>query len=797
MPDILPDIRHAARGLARRPGFALVAVLTLALGVGTSTGVFTFAYAILVAPLPYADAGRLVTMSDITHGEKSGVGMSNWRDWRGDNTVFEDIALTEGTADVLGGQAGDEAERVQGADVTSSFFEVLGVRPFVGRAFGPEDEFKGRDVGVIVLSHRLWQRRFDGRPDIVGRVIAFNGRPCTVVGVMPQGFWYVENGAAEYFVPQRWSGSGRGQHQYGAVARLKPGVTLEQAQAQMSAIARRIELEYPQAHGWGVLLTSLRDDVTEGVREPLAILAAAVGLVLLVACANLGSLLLVRAGSRARETAVRAALGASRPRMVQEVVAEAGVIALAGGAAGLAGGAVLVRLVLRAIPAQYQLPMTPSVDWRVVAFALLVAAASALASSVVPMWRATRVDLVQALGSSGASPGMGRGHSRLLRATIVGELALASVLLVAGALLASSLVSMLHADLGFDTRDLLTMQVRPLGGNAALGEPAAFYDELLDRVARLPWVKSAAATWSMPLSNQFSGSGFTIGGRAAPAEWRKMSAQNCVVTPDYFRTMGMRLVRGRNFDERDRAGAPEVVIVNQALATRHWPDGNPLGATMTRGRQSFTVVGVVSDVRYNGPTAAIPPAMYRPLAQEPSTALFLVVRTSGNQAGVVAGIRRQLRDLNRGAALIRVQTMEDLLVERVGGTRLVAGAMGGFAALALLLAGVGLYGAMAQWVAQRRRELGVRVALGATGSQVVGLVLGRGLVLSVAGAAGGLAIAAAVTRTMAALLFGVSPRDPAVFAGVPVLVVLVALAACYLPARRASRVDPIEALRSE
>jgi putative ABC transport system permease protein len=456
-----------------------------------------------------------------------------------------------------------------------------------------------------------------------------------------------------------------------------------------------------------------------------------------------------------------------------------------------------VRAVAREIPAQFQLPMDVSVDWRVLAFALLVSAVVALLASAVPLRRSTRIDLVLALRSSGAASGPGRGQNRLLRAAIVAELGLASVLLVAGALLVSSLVGLLRADLGFDTRALLTMQVRPLGGDAMLGDPVRFYDALLERVAAIPGVQSAAATWAMPLSNQYSGSGFTIEGRPAPAEWRKMSAQNCLVTPGYFKAMGMRLLRGRDFDRGDRADTRDVVVINQALANRHWRDTDPIGARLVRGHDSFTVVGVVSDVRYNGPTSPIPPAMYRPLAQEPSSALFLVVRTTGDRRSALAGIRQQVRELNRGAAVIRVRTMEDLLVERAGGARLIAEAMAGFAVLALVLAGVGLYGAMAQWVGQRRQELGVRVALGATRAQVLGLVLRQGVLLSIAGAVGGLGVAAAITRLMAALLFGVSTRDPIVFAAVPLVVVAVALTACYVPARRAACVDPIEALKCE
>jgi putative ABC transport system permease protein len=797
MADLWADFRRAVRNLAASRGFTLVALLTLGLGIGVSTAAFTIVNAVLLKPPPYRDAHRLVSIADVSHGEASGVGMSNYLDWRRDNTVFEDLALTESASDIFGGQAGEEAERVQGADVTSSFFHVLGVAPVLGRAFTAGDEFKGRTVDVIVLSDGLWRRRYGARPDIVGRTVAFNGRPCTVVGVMPPGFWHLESGTAEYWVPQRWTGAGRSQHQYSALARLKPGVTLDAAQAQMSAIAKRIELEYPEARGWGVAVTPLGAEITAQVREPLAVLAAAVGLVLLVACGNLASLLLVRSASRARDTAVRSALGAGRWRILREVLIEVGVLAAGGAALGGLASTWLVHLVARAVPAQYQLPMALEPDGRVLAFALLASAVAALASSALPALRASRVDLVASLKASGAASRVSRGHHRILRAAIVAELAFAAILLAAGGLLVSSLLHLLQADLGFDTRNLLTMQVRPLGGESEARNPTVFYEDLLTRVSSIAGVRSASATWGMPMSSQYSGGGFSIEGRPVPPEWQRMSAQNCVVTPGYFETMGMRLHRGRGFDEHDREGAPPVVIINQALAERHWNGQDPVGVRIRRGDDWSTIVGVVSDVRYSGPTGIVPPAIYRPLAQAPASTLFLVVRMDGERAAIVARIRQQLQALDRSAVVIRVQTMEELLVQRTGGARLIAATMAGFAVLALALAAVGLYGAMAQWVGQRRQEIGVRLALGASRRQVVELVFREGILLSAIGAGLGLAGAAAVTRAMSSLLYGVGPTDPVIFTCVPLALVAAALVACYAPARRSASVDPIDALRCE
>jgi predicted permease len=797
MADLWADFRRAVRNLDASRGFTLVALLTLGLGVCVSTAAFTIVNAVLFRPPPYRDAHRLVSIVDVSHGEASGVGMSNYVDWRRDNTVFEDLALTESASDILGGQAGEEAERVRGADVTSSFFHVLGVAPVLGRAFTAGDEFKGRAVDLIVLSDGLWQRRYGARPDIVGRAIAFNGRPCTVVGVMPPGFWHIEGGAAEYWVPLRWTGSGRGQHQYSAIARLKPGVTLDAAQAQMSAVAKRIELEYPEARGWGVALTPLGAEITAQVRAPLAVLAAAVGLVLLVACGNLASLLLVRSALRARDTAVRSALGAGRWRILREVLAEVGILAVSGAALGGLASVWLVRVVVHAVPAQYQLPMALEPDTRVLAFALLSSSVAALASAALPALRASRVDLVASLKASGAAAGVSREHHRLLRAAIVAELAFAAVLLAAGGLLVSSLLHLLQADLGFDTRNLLTMQVRPLGSEPEARNPTVFYEDLLTRVKSIAGVRSASATSDMPLSGQYSGGGFAIEGRPVPPEWQRMSAQNCVVTPGYFDTMGMRLHRGRQFTEYDRAETPPVVIINQELAERHWKGQDPIGVRIRRGDGWSTIVGVVSDVRYHGPTGIVPPAIYRPLAQAPASSLFLVVRIEGDRATIVARVRQQLQALDRGAVVIRVQTMEELLIQRAGGARLVAAAMAGFAVLALALAAVGLYGAMAQWVGQRRQEIGVRLALGASRRQVVALVFREGILLSALGASLGLAGAAAGTRAMSSLLYGVSPTDPVIFACVPLALVAAAVAACYAPARRSASVDPIDALRCE
>ena len=795
---MLTDIRLALRALSKRPGFTATAVLTLSLGIAATSAIFTLVNAILLRPLPYRAPAQLVSVSDTYQGEDNAVGYSNYRDWRRDNTVFQEMALWEGTTDILDAGQG-ESLRVKGVDVTASFFRLLGVEPAQGRGFLESEEHQGTGVPAIVLTHDLWQRLYAGRSDLVGRTITFNNRQVAVVGIMPRGFWFGANGPAEFFVPMRWTGSGRGQHQYDAGARLKPGVTLAAAQAQMSQIAARIEAAYPEATGWGIHLTGMAEAVAEPIRAPLAMLSAAVGLLLLVACANLGSLLLVRATSRARDIAVRAALGAGRRHVIRELLAEALVIGAAGAGLGGVLGVAAVRKLAAAAPAQMQLPMPTRVDGTVVGFCIGVSLLTMIVASLLPVWRSSRTDLVQALHSG---PGMrGRSHQRLLQVSVVGQIALAALLLVAGGLLVSSLVAMQRANLGFDPRGVLTLEVQHLGDRVTRDEARRFDEALLERVRAIPGVQAVAATWSLPLSNMYSGSGFSIEGRPAPAEWRLMSAQNQVVSPTFFSTLGIRVLEGRVFDEHDRADARPVVVINRSLARRHWAGQSAVGARIRYTNESqtaLTVIGVVDDVYHNGPGRAAPPAIYRAMAQSPMGDCALAIRAaSEDRRALVTAIRKEVRALDAAGVVTRVQTLEDALGANLTLPRLIASCMTAFALVALLLAAIGLYGAIAQWVAQRRHEVGVRLALGATRGQVAALVLSRGLTLSAAGLAAGFALALGVTELMRSLLFGITPTDVRTFVGVALLLFVAATVACLAPARRAAGVDPIVTLKAE
>jgi predicted permease len=794
MLDSLARVRHALRSLAKRPAFTVVALLTLTIGIAATSAIFTLVNAVLLRPLPYREPSRLVSVYDTFRGELNAVGNDNYEDWRRSNSVFEAIALRGVTSDIVGDGRG-ASERVTGADVTASFFDVLGVRPAIGRPFVESEEFRGDGVPVIILTHGLWQRLYGGR-EVVGRTIAFNGRPVTVVGIMPPQFWFAGNGASEYFVPMRYRGSGRGVHQYDALARLKPGVSRAFAQADMSRIAARIAGEHPQAKGWGVWLSPMAEDIARPLRAPLAILLAAAVLLLVIACANLASLLLVRTLTRMRDMAVRAALGAGRRHLVTELLVEAGLLALSGALAGVILGAAVVRLISAAVPRQMQLPMPVSLDAPVVAFSVAASLLTALAASLFPTWRLSRLDLSRHLHATGGG-NSGASVPRLLQVIVVGELALSALLLVAGGLLVSSLSALQQANLGFRGEEVATLQVQRLGPRQGPDVTRGFYRDLLQAVQAMPRVESAAATWSLPLSGQYSGSGFDIEGRPSAAEWRLMSAQNQVVSADLFRTLGVRLLEGRTFDDHDREDSLPVVVVNQALAVKHWPGGTPVGARIGQAGHWLTVVGVVADVRHHGPARPAPPAIYRLMDQSPAEDMFIAVRGPVDRVALANGVREWIRRRDATVVVTRVEGLRDALWANLTLPRVLASAMSGFAAAALLLAIIGLYGAIAQWVGCRRHEVGVRLALGATRLQVVMLVVRRTMLLSLAGIGTGLALAVGVTGLMRSFLFGVTPTDIQTFANVVLVVAIAALLSSLAPARSAASVDPIVTLKSE
>jgi putative ABC transport system permease protein len=795
LDELRRDARFALRHLGRHPGFAVAVVALLASGIGVSLAAFAIVDSILLRPLPYWDADRLVVVNDVYQGRTGGVGQEEYREWSRDATLFESFALVEYAALVVPGDAEAFAERLEGNRVTAGFFRTLGARPLLGRTFLPGEDQPGK-ADVIVLSHALWQRRFGGDPGVVGRTVQLGETSYTVVGVMPSSFFWVESKDASFWVPLGYFATSRPQHQYTAVARLRSGVALAAAQSQMNVLASRAEAQFPEARGWGILVQPLRQAATRHVRPALLALTTAVGLVLLLACANVASLILVRMDARLLEIGMRAALGAGRRRLGRQVLVEGGVVAFAGGTAGLVLAHPLLRGLMSAVPRNLQPPRpVEALDPRVLAFSLLLVIGTTLLFSLAPIRRVATFDLVPLLKAEGAS---GYSPRRLLGNITVGAVALATVLLVSAGLLLGSLARLASRDLGFRAERLLTLEIRLPGARYPASQAPAVFRDLLARIRAVPGVESAAATSALPMSGQFSGGGFDIDGRETPEEWRLQSAQACAVTPSYFRTMGIRLLRGRDVTGEDREVAPAVAVISETLARRYWPGLDPVGSRI-RWQDGVwrTVVGVVADTRYGGPDQEPGSTIYVPHAQAPWRSMFLAVRLTVEPALVTRAIRRTLRDMDAAIPVTRLALMEQRVAGALAYARFLAATLGGFALVALGLAATGLYGVIAQSVARRTREIGVRVALGATRERVVGMVVGQGLALTAEGLGLGLVIAVVAARALSALLVDTRPLDPLVFTLAPSLLAATALLATFVPARRAATIDPVRALRAE
>ena len=797
------DIRYAFRSLAARLGFTVTAILMLALGIGANTSIFSALDATLLRPLPFAEPDRLVGVYESYQGRAGGNGVAAFLDWREQNTVFEDIALTESDAFAITDEkptGSDAPERIHGASVTTAFFPLLGIQPLLGRVFLADEDNPGKDT-QIVLSHGFWQRRFGSRRDAIGQSLTVHGRPYTVIGVMPPGFRWSSGEPSEYWVPLAYDhqASWRVQHQYGGIARLKRGVSMATAQAQMSAIALRLEQQFPATNkGWGVLVAPLSEEFVGDARPALLVLSLAVGFVLLIACANVANLMLARATGRAREIAIRGALGASRGQIVRLVLTESILLSLAAGALGLILALWGVDALSARLPAYMDLLRPIEVDGRALAFTLAVSIAAGILFGLAPALRSSKGGVHEALKSAGSPAGMSPARSRFLKAVMVCEISLAVVLTVSGGLLIKSFAGLFAVNLGFRTENLLTMQVElPWPRYKEAERRTAFYQHLLTDIGSLPGVESAGAVDMLPMSNNYSGGGFTIEGRAAPDRWPKMSAQYLTATPSYFRAAGIPLRRGRLFTDQDVPGSPAVILINDTMARRFWPNEDPIGQRIRRGKRVLTIVGMVGDVRHNGPDKDTGPQFYLPHAQQPSGTMYLAVRAAAEPLKLAAAVRLEIRGMEREALVTRVQTMERSLSDSVAGPRVLTVLLGSFAGFALVLAALGLYGVIAYSVSQRTHELGVRIALGAGRGDVLKLVLGEALALALAGITIGMAGAFAATRLLSSLLYRVAARDPSVFATVPVLLALVVLVASYIPARRAAAVEPLAALRCE
>ena len=789
--------------LRKKPGFAAVAILTLALGIGATTAIFSVVNGVLLRPLPYADPDELVMVwQDYT---RIGGPIDEWADpnnffdWRDHNEVFDGMFVLDGFAPTLIGV--DEPRMLNGAAISYNAFDVMGIEPLVGRGFFPEEDTATGEF-VVVLGYSFWQRHFNADEAVLGSTINFSGGPATIVGVMPEDFAFPVVTGGDIFAPLRideTNACGRQCVTLRAIARMSDGVSLAQAQSNMEAVAARLAEEHAENRDIGIYLEPLADRVLGAFRGGLWMLLGAVGFVLLIVCANVANLMLARATGRQREVAIRVAMGAGRGRVFRQMLTESVMLALAGAAIGVVVALWGVDLLVALIPAGTTVFESVAVDRTALAFTLLIGMGTGLLFGLVPALRAARPQFHDSLKEGTGGAGSGLGGQRYRSTLVVAEVALALMLLIGGGLMLRSFVTLITVDPGFDADNVLTQQIfLPATSYGSAPLQSAFVDELVGRVENLPAVESAGVINTLPLAGNNVDTGFVIEGRPrepgarAPVTWYRP------VTPDYFTTMRMRLARGRWFDDRDHGEAPQVVMINEAAVRRYWPDEDPVGARITFGGENYReVIGVVGDTKHFGLDQDERPATYLPFAQTPRPFMSLVVRTSGDPMALARSVQAEVRDIDSDLAVSGVASMRDVVSGTVAFERLVMALLVGFAGSAMTLAAIGIYGVMSYNVEQRTQEIGVRVALGADRGDVLKLVVGKGMRLTLAGVGIGLVASLALSRFLESLLFEVSATDPWTFVLVPVALALVSLLASYIPARRASRVDPIVALRYE
>ncbi|HVT61283.1 MAG TPA: ABC transporter permease [Thermoanaerobaculia bacterium] len=807
MTSFLQDMRFGLRQLGRCPGFAVLAILTLAVGVGAATAIFSAADAVLLHPLPFSQPERLMLVTkDMPSFElvDSSASPLDFLDYRAHSHAFSAVAGLANTAFNLAGDP--QAERVSGKRVSASIFPMLGVRPLLGRALLPEEEQWGRHF-VVVLGEELWRRRFGANPAIVGKQVRLDGESYTVVGVVPPFLQFLD--VADLwvplaFAPKEVAPDARGHQFVEVVARLRPGVSLSRARAEMRAVAARMTGALPDWYpaGWTIRLAPLESVVAGSLRPLLLVLAAAVAALLLIACVNVANLLLVRAAARQREMTLRAALGAGRLRVVRQLLTESLALAAVGGAAGLLLAALALAAWGRSAAAGLLRGQHPAIDARVALFAVGLALATSLLFGLAPAWSAARADLRSGLQQSARGASAGWRGVRLRSLLVACEVGLALVLLIAAGLLIRSLQRLQDVDPGFRADHVLTCRISlPAAEYRQPEQVIGFYRRLLERLRILPGVVAAGAVHQLPLTGGNSGGSFGIIGRPWPPGQPVPDIDKRYVTPGYFAALGIPLRRGRELAFSDTAEAPRVALVDEQFARRFFPGEEPLGRRITgfHGRGEYALVGVVGGIRHRDLAGQPQPTIYYSALQDPYPHLNLVVRSAGDPfaLGVGGALRREVQTLDRGLAITRLQSFAEVRARSLLRRRVSLLLLAAFAGLALALAAVGIFGVIAATVAQRRFEIGVRMALGDRPGGVVALVLRQGMQPVVAGLALGLAGALAATRLLAGLLFQVGASDPATYGGVALLLAGVAAAACYLPARRAARVDPAVVLRAE
>jgi putative ABC transport system permease protein len=800
---MLNDFRYALRQLIKAPSFTVVAILTLALGIGACTAIFSVVNVVLLRPLDYPNPERimLIRETQLPKFPEFSVSPPNYLDWEKQTKSYDSIAAYSGAALNLTGEG--EPQRLVGVKVTAHYFDVMGVKPVLGRMLLPEEDAQGKNH-VVVLSYPFWQRVFGGAGDAVGRTIQLNGEPYNVVGVAPPNFGLaskIDVWTPMAFKPEETANDARGGHYINVVGRLKAGVTVAQARAELTLIADQLAKQYPDPQkGWGILLMPMQDYLVRDVKPVLYTLLGAVGCVLLIACANLANLLLARATARHREISIRAALGAGRGRLVRQLLTESVVLAICGGIAGI----VLARWGLDALLAlaPTSLPRITEIhlDSGVLLFSLALSIVTGLAFGVAPALLAARTDMNEALkqGTRGSTEGGVRG--RLRSALVVVEVVLALVLLGGAGLLARSFVQLAHVDPGFNPENATLLRLSlPQRKYAQPEQQTAFANGLLERLKTLPGVHAVGLTHSMPLVGDYV-LGFKIEGRPAVDPSDEPSTNYYAVTPDYFRAMGIRLIRGRVFTPQDDAKAPRVAIINETMARQFFANEDPIGKRIhiTNGPETWReIIGIVGDIKQYGVDKATSAQSYEPFAQVPFTSLNVVIRTSGSSAAVLGSLRPAVYAIDKDQPVGTIRPLEEIMAESIAQQRFAMLLLTVFSSVALVIAAVGIYGVMAYNVVQRTGEFGIRMALGAQQRDVLRLVLTQGGKLVGIGLGVGLLATLAASRAMGSMLFNTSAYDPLTLGTITLVLGVVALIACFFPANRATKVNPIEALRTE
>jgi putative ABC transport system permease protein len=803
MGTLLQDVRYGLRMLAKNPGFTIVAVLTLALGIGANTAIFSLVNAVLLRPLPFPDSRQLVVALGRTNQiARTAISYPDFEDWRKQSRSFAELSLWEAQSVNLTGR--ERPERVRGSFVSANFFPMLGVVPAIGRGFLPDEDQPGSDR-VALVNYSLWKNRFGGDPEFIGKHLTLNGAVFTVVGILPADFEFpLDTDRIEIWLPittyPNFSRD-RKDTNLAALGRMNPGVTLAQAQAEMTAIARNLAKEYPETDGQrDAVVISLQEAINEDLRPVILVLFAAVGFVLLIACANVVNLMLARTAARGKEMAVRATLGAGRLRLIRQMLAETLLLWIAGGALGLIAGIWALPALLAAAPVSLPPGIPIKIDGTVFAFTCLVAALAGLISGLGPALQFSRPDLNQSLKEGGRISGESTGPARIRALLLVSQVASSLILLAGAVLMIKTIMRLSGVDPGYQPKNLLTLEYRlPQSRYKDGALQWNFHHQVVDRVSALPGVRSASIAIGIPFSGNIGREPMVLLDRPQPQPGQEPIAEFNMADSNYFATMGIPLIAGRTFLESDQVGTPRVAIINRTMARSLWSGSDPIGKPieLLNEKKPATIVGIVGDIRQRSLSDPEPAQVYFAYAQNPDTFATLIVRTEGDPMSMANAVRQAVWSIDSDQPMWKVRSLESMMARSFGDRRYLAQLLSVYSGLALVLVAVGIYGVLSYSVSQRIQEIGVRMALGAQPAAVLRHIVQRGMAMVLVGIALGCAGALAITRLMSKLLFGVAPADPATFIIGASILTAVALLACCLPARRAMRVDPMAALRYE